>query len=774
MSDNPESSKTQPEEDIIDPLFQKDFLSQLPQEVASRIIVYLTPCDLTVCAGVSRTWQRICEDDRTWRQKCLEKGYVKFDAPSFRFLGSWATNRANEQVGIKIFSHMNLQEAHQNRREREITYGQCYERSPWKSLYLRKKRIISNWLSRAIQSSTVLKGRGDEHISCLQIHSGHIIAGYHSKTLWVWNVDDAEPAFTLTGHIGMFWTSQMSDDGKYIVGGANDGMVRVWCGQTRAQRHVLQGHTSEVYCMSLHGTTLVSGSHDQTLRVWDIVDGKCLHILTGHMAEVCCVQFDGIRVVSGADDFTVKVWNVHTGECLHTLTGHTKPVSKPLLFEPERDLVVSGSHDGTLRVWDVQRGTCIAILLSPGRGWGSGMQLRGNILACYYDSDIFVWDIRDGGSCIHRLQGVNGHTSYITSSQLLESGLLVTASYDGWVKLWDVDKGTFVRDLSGRIVIGYHDNTLRIWNVDDAQPVFTLTGQMGVVKTSQVSDDGKYIVSGLIDRTVRVWCGQTGVQRHVLQGHASMVNCISLHGTTLVSGSYDQTLRVWDIIDGKCLQILTGDLGMVRCVQFDGIRVVSGALDGTVKVWNVQTGECLQTLTGHTRRVDSLLFEPERDLVVSRSLDKTIRVWDIRGGTCIAIPISGESVYRYRHYGMQLRGNSLVACYTGSDVGVWDIRDGGSCIHVHLQGVNGHALNITSLQLLDSGLLITSSEDGSVKLWDVDKGIFVRDLVRLQAGSWISHLEATETFLLCEIESEPGNRTENTELILIDFDASYP
>ncbi|CAJ0960977.1 unnamed protein product, partial [Mesorhabditis belari] len=289
---------------------------------------------------------------------------------------------------------------------------------------------------------------------------------------------------------------------------------------------------------------------------------------------------------------------------------------------------------------------------------------------------------------------------------------------------------------SGRIVTGSDDNTLRVFNVDDAQLAFTLTGHMGHIRTTLVSDDGKYIVSGAYDRTVRVWCGQTGAQRHVLQGHTSEVWCMGLHGTTLVSGSFlDQTLRVWDIIDGKCLQILTGDLGMVRCVQFDGIRVVSGALDGTVKVWNVQTGECLQTLTGHTRQVDSLLFEPERDLVVSRSLDKTIRVWDIRGGTCIAIPISGESVYRYRHYGMQLRGNSLVACYTGSDVGVWDIRDGGSCIHVHLQGVNGHALNITSLQLLDSGLLITSSEDGSVKLWDVDKGIFVRDLVRLQPGS---------------------------------------
>ncbi|CAJ0919344.1 unnamed protein product, partial [Mesorhabditis belari] len=378
--------------------------------------------------------------------KCLEKGYVKFDAPSFRFLGGWATNRANKEAGITIVSHMDLQEAQQNRRERGIAYGQCYERSSWKSLYLRKQRIISNWRSRPIQSSTVLKGHDEHDITGLQIHSGLIVTGSEDGRLRVWNVDDVQPAFTLTGHMGDVWMSEVSDDGKYIVSGSAR-TVRVWCRQTGVQRHVLQGHTRTVRCMGLHGTSLVSGSRDQTLRVWDIVDGKCLHILTGHLAEVRCVQFDGKRVVSGACDFTVKVWNVQTGECLHTLTGHTKPVES-LLFEPERDLVVSGSKDKTRRVWDVRRGTCIATLVTH-KSSCFDMQLRRNILvSCYTSSDVGVWDIRDGGSCIHRLQGVNGHTSSIVISlQLYDSGLLVTSSNDGSVKLWDVNKGTFVRDL---------------------------------------------------------------------------------------------------------------------------------------------------------------------------------------------------------------------------------------------------------------------------------------------------------------------------------------
>ncbi|CAJ0920938.1 unnamed protein product, partial [Mesorhabditis belari] len=365
-------------------LFQKDFLAQLPEEIAYRILAYLTPCDLMTCAGVSRAWRRLCEDDRTWRQKCIESGYLEFDAPSFRFLGGRATNRANKQTGITICSHMDVQEAQQNRQAREIAYGECYERSPWKSLYLRKKRIISNWRSRAIQSSTVL--------------------------------ENGQPS-----------SYQVSEDGKYIVCGGQD--------ET--------GHTDWITCMSLHGTTLVSGSLDETLRVWDIVDGKCLHILAVDARN--CVQFDGERVVSsGGLECT-------HGECLHMLTGHTD-ITLSLLFESQRDLVVSGSRDGRIRVWDVQRGTCITHLdflqgfrFEDYRNFR--MQLRGNTLVSCYDSDIWVWDIREGGSCLHHLHGRNGHTSNITSLQLLDSGLLVTGSIDGSVKLWDVDKGKFVRDL---------------------------------------------------------------------------------------------------------------------------------------------------------------------------------------------------------------------------------------------------------------------------------------------------------------------------------------
>ncbi|CAJ0921007.1 unnamed protein product, partial [Mesorhabditis belari] len=96
-----------------------------------------------------------------------------------------------------------------------------------------------------------------------------------------------------------------------------------------------------------------------------------------------------------------------------------------------------------------------------------------------------------------------------------------------------------------------------------------------------------------------------------------------------------------------------------------GERVVSSGNDFTVKVWNVHTEECLHTLTGHTKMINSLLFEPERDLVVSGSRDGTIRVWDVRRGigmhrtSCLSSRVRVHGLLwdaaSRKHFGLLLR-----------------------------------------------------------------------------------------------------------------------
>ena len=72
-------------------------------------------------------------------------------------------------------------------------------------------------------------------------------------------------------------------------------------------------------------------------------------------------------------------------------------------------------------------------------------------------------------------------------------------------------------------------------------------------------------------------------------------------GRRIVSGSGDGTVRVWDADTGAELHCLRGHAGWVKSVAFDpqGRRIVSGSDDGTVRVWDAATGTELHCLRGH-------------------------------------------------------------------------------------------------------------------------------------------------------------------------------
>lgn len=390
---------------VIEPQFQRDFISLLPKELALYVLSFLEPKDLLQAAQTCRYWRILAEDNLLWREKCKEDGI-------------------DEPLHIK--------------RRKVIKPG--FTHSPWKSAYIRQHRIDTNWRRGELKSPKVLKGHDDHVITCLQFCGNRIVSGSDDNTLKVWSAITGKCLRTLVGHTGGVWSSQMRDN--IIISGSTDRTLKVWNAETGECIHTLYGHTSTVRCMHLHEKRVVSGSRDATLRVWDIETGQCLHVLMGHVAAVRCVQYDGRRVVSGAYDFMVKVWDPETETCLHTLQGHTNRVYS-LQFDGVH--VVSGSLDTSIRVWDVETGNCIHTLTGH-QSLTSGMELKDNILVSgNADSTVKIWDIKTG-QCLQTLQGPNKHQSAVTCLQF-NKNFVITSSDDGTVKLWDLKTGEFIRNL---------------------------------------------------------------------------------------------------------------------------------------------------------------------------------------------------------------------------------------------------------------------------------------------------------------------------------------
>jgi WD40 repeat protein len=60
-----------------------------------------------------------------------------------------------------------------------------------------------------------------------------------------------------------------------------------------------------------------------------------------------------------------------------------------------------------------------------------------------------------------------------------------------------------------------------------------------------------------------VWNIRTGERLHMLSGHTAAVRCVCYNGKYVVSGAYDHTIRVWLPDQERCVHTLEGHTNRV-------------------------------------------------------------------------------------------------------------------------------------------------------------------------------------------------------------------
>lgn len=157
---------------------------------------------------------------------------------------------------------------------------------------------------------------------------------------------------------------------------------------------------------------------------------------------------------------------------------------------------------------------------------------------------------------------------------------------------------------------------LRLWMVPTWQPARMLTGHRHAVNGLVISSDGRQVVSGSTDGTLRVW-SLVPPERElaVFEGHKKTVAGVALSpdDRLLASASYDATVRLWDLESHEeLLRFKPGKRNMTAVAfSLDGKKLLGGGLGEELYVWDVASGDESARLGGHEQAVSSLTFTPE-------------------------------------------------------------------------------------------------------------------------------------------------------------------
>jgi len=484
----------------------------------------------------------------------------------------------------------------------------------------------------------------------------------------------------------------------------------------------------QAMAFSADGQTLYAGSRDGVVRSYDLASGQ-------ELAELFTSGFDDVYAVTliadpqgqlliGLNSGFVRFIDPQTGHATRDrlrLKPGPESIEKCFLrtmladFSHSAATLYTGCEDGTIQSYDLADGTLkgqfqghqqavLSLALHPSRTW---------LVSSSLDQSTRQWNVQS----FNMVRSFSGHIAEVNSLDFSADGeLLLTGSFDGSTRLWDSFGGLAVSQYKDdntwspnealvwlqiapddSLISAISDrSTFLQWRTDSAKelPFLELPGE--VVLSDRSGTLGLVDVAG----TFEIWQLDEPVFRASLQeidseaigafyintgyddAHPRLIAAFSPDVSTLVAATTDGMLNLWNVADGTLVTTFgplpDGAYATALAFSSDGTRLITGDNTGAVSIWNVADGTIKQELGWFNDHVSSVALSPNGQHAIAASLDRSIKLFTL---------------------------------------GTEDV--------VNLVGHTGPVRSVAFSP--DSSLVLSGSEDGTMRLWEVSTG---QELIR--------------------------------------------
>lgn len=483
------------------------------------------------------------------------------------------------------------------------------------------------------------------------------------------------------------------------------------------------------------------GAETQPFRTLNARDGWCWAIAISPNS----------RILAGSANGVIHLWNLSTGEPLGELQESEGRVFS-LTFSPDGLYLASGSEDHQIRVWDIRTRTLV---------W----QLSGH-----------TDEVRSVAFAPQQYQDPNDAHRRLPPSPSY-GHQLISGSYDGTLRLWDLTTGTCIDTWSAEVgailsvafspdgqllASSGQDHTIRVWDVATRQCRHILRGHQQQVRTVTFSPKGRILASGSDDPLICLWDVRSGQLLSTLTGHSSWISSLSFSpdGETLASGSEDQSVRLWNSETQQVLKVLQGHNNGVWSIALNpnGQEVLSGGQDRYLHRWDLATGTIQQSLVGHAGWVLSVAYSADGRWFASGSEDRTICLWDARTG--MREIVWNEHQHEVWSVAFEPTGAWVASGSLDGVIKLWSLDT-----HQSLRTLTGHTRGIWAIAISPDGRLLASgSQDRTVRLWDTSTGqclrvlqeddCWIRSLAFSADGRYLASSGSTGTVQLWDLQQQ--------------------